>query len=260
MSEHPTPADDPRRSGAVGRLGALRAAGAALDLVRARWRPLGTLWLALIALNVAGTLVGREMNVSGSRGMDFALMVLESVPVAFLTLGMARILLDAPNPWRADARGLAFAGFDLASSTTLWGWFALGALATGEGLVESFTARAVWFTAGLAIWCVSALSSLWIFAQAARDPRMTLPESWRRMRGALFGLLGASTLLAILPDQASTIMLDLLPLGVAPPGGTVELIVGAVSSAIFSVMITAVPAAIYRLRGGPDGDLAQVFD
>jgi len=255
-------AHDPNLSGAVGRLGVFRAAGAALDLLRAHARPMALFWLVIVALNVAGALARRAAPAAAGPLGDLALNLGESVPVAFITLAMARTLLGAPAPWRLDRRGLVFSAFDLASSLVLWAWYWAGDFAGGLGTpLAVLGGRALWIAAGLAIWQISIRSSLWIFAQAARDPRMTLVESWRRMRKAAFAVLGASTLLAVVPDQFVAFALALFPASAAGEAGWwAAIVASAMGGAVFSVTITAVPAAVYRLRGGPEGDLAQVFD
>jgi hypothetical protein len=119
---------------------------------------------------------------------------------------------------------------------------------------------ALWVAGGLAVWWVFIRIALWTYAKALREPGVTLEGSWRRMRGAAGAILGASVALAVLPGQGIELLTQ-LPTNLQGAARLAMGVLSAAGSAAYSVMIVAIPAAVYRLRGGARDDaLARVFD
>lgn len=245
----------------VGRLRVGRVARAALSLAGGAARPLSLIWLGMAAINFVGSGVAAATVGSAQTGVIHNLTDLaEAAGVAVLSMAAVRTMLGAPSVWRPDRGGRTFAAVDVASSLAIWLWYAVEPTldATPAGLAGS----AVWIAGGLAVWWVFIRIALWTYAQAIRERGMTIGASWRRMRGTAWAIVGSSTLLAILPNQAVEMLLrffgPLFPgLGAWFAAAAIE----ALSSAAFSLMIVAVPAAVYRLRGGAGDDtVATVFD
>jgi hypothetical protein len=226
-----------------------------LSLVARTAGPLARVWLAMAVVNFVGDLLEGQGAVE--EGARLAVGVGEAIVVGVCSMAAVRTMLQVPGAWRLDRGGLTFAAVDMASSLALMAWYA------ATPTIESHLAVlkvALWVAGGLAVWWVFIRIALWTYAKALREPGVTLEDSWRRMRGAAGAILGASVALAILPGQG----IELLTQQPASLQGAARLAMGLLSaagSAAFSVMIVAVPAAVYRLRGGAQGDaLARVFE
>jgi hypothetical protein len=246
---------------AVGHLRVGRLVEATVALVGGAWPRLWPIAALFAAVNVIGAFADLGAARAGlSPQILTASSWIQAALTALLTLAAVRTMLGAAHVWRPDRGGLVLAGMDFLGSLLIQGWYRLGDVLGQGGVAGVVAERLVWVAAGLAVWWLYIRSTLWIYGAGVREPGMTLRESWRRMRGAATAMVGASTLLAILPDQGAQLLTGLFD----PPGGglgrTALITVDALFSALFSLMIISVPAAAYRLRGGEAGDVAHVFD
>jgi len=246
---------------AVGWLRVGRLVETTVTLVGGAWPRLWPIAALFAAVNVVGAFADMAAaRVGAPPQLLTGSSWIQAVVTALLTLAAVRTMLGAAHVWRPDRGGLIVAAMDFLGSLLIQAWYRLGDALSQDGLAAAMAGRLVWIAVGLAIWWLYIRSTLWIYGAGLGERGMTLRESWRRMRGAAAAMVGASTLLAILPDQTVQMLTGLFDPQDGGPARIALIAVGALSSALFSLMIISVPAAAYRLRGGAAGDVAHVFD
>lgn len=254
------PDEELRLSDVSGRLRPGRLINVTLAMISAHRRAVLAVWALFAAVNLAGTIASPD-------GTDaFAPMgLLEGAVIAAISLGLVRSLGDVAPAWRLAPRGLIFIAMDFASSMGLGLWYAAGDLVdrvTGAGLGGDLAGLALLAVGGLLAWRVFVGLALWTYGHAYDAPPISIPDSWRGVRGAVGAVIGATAILAILPTEGVLWLMDWAGLGSRGAAGWwAYAVIEAGLLAWFSVAVVSVPAALYRLRRGRGGGaLAEVFD
>jgi len=232
----------------------------ALDMLRRTWPRAWPVWAVAALVNaVAQAIVLSAPEPPGgaaSPSLSAPELIGAALNAALMAAGLRR-LLESPRTWEPDRGALTYLGVDLAFSGVMVAWVWAVWQIAGQGKAAALPPSAGGMAIGLIVVGALLLWSrfriaLWPLAKLMGHQGLTLPDAWRRMKGAFGGWLAAQVVLCWIPNYLVAVIFlgAVLKLHDASPAALAGDALFGVAVTGLQAMSTALMAAVYHLRAG----------